>query len=336
MTNTRRAVPVITYLGVDITANIAPDLISFKYADNEGKSDEIQLDLQDRERKWQDPWLPQKGDRVTAAIRLENWRVEGEVSQLNCGTFYIDDVSFKGPPDVISIKALSVPFTSGGKNTKSSRAWENSDLAGILGDVATSAGLTLLYDAPNFTYERVDQVKETDLAFAKRMARKEGLSIKVTDKQLVIYDELTYESKDAVRKIVRGESDVKSYSFSESAAEEQYKKVEVAYFDDKRKKTVQYTYDVPSITSGATLKIKKTAKNLGEAMRWAKAEARNKNKLSKTGKLTLIGDENLVQGITVELEKFGAFSGKYFIESANHDVIGGYLVDINIREVLTY
>ena len=336
MTNTRRVVAVIAYKGVDITADVAPDLTSFKYADNEGKSDEIQLDLQDRDRKWQDPWLPKKGDSLTAAIRLENWRKEREVSQLNCGTFYIDDVSFKGPPDSISIKALSIPFTSGGKNTKHSRAWENSDLARILGDVATSAGLELLYDAPNFTYERVDQVKETDLAFAKRMARKEGLSIKVTDKKLIIYDELTYESKDAVRKIIRGRSDVKSYSFSESAAEEQYKKVEVAYFDDKKKKTVKYTYDVPGITSGATLKVKKTAKNLGEAMRWAKAEARNKNKHSKTGKLTLIGDENLVQGITVELEKFGAFSGKYFIESASHNVTGGYTVDINIREVLTY
>lgn len=336
MTNTRRVVPIIAYLGVDITTDVATDLVSFKYADNEGKSDEIQIELQDRDRKWQDPWLPQKGDRLTAAIRLENWRKEGEVSQLNCGTFYIDDVSFKGPPDAISIKALSIPFTSGGKNTKNSRAWENSDLAGILGDIATSAGLTLLYDAPNFTYERVDQVRETDLTFAKRMARKEGLSIKVTDKQLVIYDELTYERKDAVRKIIRGESDVKSYSFSESAAEEQYKKVEVAYFDNKKKKTIKYTYDVPGITSGATFKIKKTANNLGEAMRWAKAEARNKNKRSKTGKLTLIGDENLVQGITVELEKFGAFSGKYFIESANHNITGGYSVDIDIREVLPY
>lgn len=336
MTNTRRVVAVISYLGVDITADVAPDLTSFVYSDNEGKSDEIQIDLQDRERKWQDPWLPKKGDRITAAIRLENWRKDGEVLQLNCGTFYIDDVSFKGPPDVVSIKALSIPFASGGKNTKQSRAWENSDLASILGDIATSAGLTLLYDAPNFTYERIDQAKETDLEFAKRMARKEGLSIKVTDKQLVIYDELSYESKTAVRKIIRGSSDVKSYSFSESAAEEQYKKVEVAYFDGKKKKTVKYTYDVPGITSGATLKVKNPAKNLAEAMRWAKAEARNKNKRSKTGKLSLIGDEGLVQGVTVELEKFGAFNGKYFIESAKHNVTGGYTVDIDVREVLTY
>ena len=336
MTNTRRVAAVIAYKGIDITADVAPDLTSFKYADNEGKSDEIQLDLQDRDRKWQDPWLPKKGDSLTAAIRLENWRKEGEVSQLNCGTFYIDDVSFKGPPDVISIKALSIPFTSGGKNTEYTRAWENSDLSKILGEVATSAGLSLLYDAPNYTYDRVDQVQETDLSFAKRLAKKEGLSIKVTENQLVIYDEFSYESKSAVREIIRGEADVKSYSFSESAAEEQYKQVEVSYFDDEKKKTLQYVYDVPGVSSGATLKVKKRAKNLDEAMRWAKAEARNKNKYSKTAKLTLIGDENLVQGVTVELKKFGAFDGKYYIESANHNVTGGYSVDISIREVLSY
>lgn len=336
MTNTRRVIIDVDYMGTNITTELAPNLLSFKYNDNEGKSDEIQIDLEDRDRKWQDPWLPGDGDKITAAIRLLNWRKEGGVSQLDCGTFFVDDVSFKGPPDTISIKALSVPFDSGGKDTAHTRAWENATLPAILGDVAISAGLTLVYDAPVFSYDRVDQTRETDLSFAKRITKKEGLSVKVTRGQLVIYSELAYESKSTARTITRGESDVLSYNFNKAAAEEKYKTAEVSYFDDKQKKNVKYVYQVPGVDKGPTLKINKRAKNIDEAKRWAQAEARAKNKKSKTGKLTMMGDENLIQGITVELKNFGAFSGKYFIESSVHNVTGGYTADISIREVLSY
>lgn len=336
MTNTRRAVVVVKYLGVDITQDIAPNLLSFTYNDNEGKSDDIQIDLEDRDRKWQKPWLPHKGDTIIASIRLENWRKENEVLQLNCGTFYIDDVAFKGPPDTISIKALSVPFVSGGKETEHTRAWENAMLSVILGDVAASSGLSLLFDAPDQLYDRVDQIRKTDLAFAKTLAKREGLAIKVTDKQMVIYDEASYESKGSVRSITRGEDDVLSYSFNDTAAEEQYKKVEVSYFDNAKKKVIKYTYDVPGVEEGPTLKVNKRAKNLDEAMRWAKAEARNKNKGARKGSITVVGDERLVQGVTVDVQNFGAFDSKYFIEKSSHKVTGGYKTDIALREVLGY
>lgn len=336
MTNTRRAIADITYMGVNITTDIAPYLKSFTYNDNEGKSDEIQIELVDREKKWQGPWMPQKGDTIDASIRLENWRKEGEVSQLNCGIFYVDDVGLKGPPDTINIKALSVPFKSGGKDTKHTRSWNNANLKTIMGDLASSAGLSLLYDAPNFTYDRVEQNKKTDLAMAKYLAKKEGFSVKVTQGQLVIYDELTYESKGPVRNLTRGDADIENYDFKETAAEEQYKKVELTYWDDKNKKLIKYVYDVPGVKDGPTLKVNKRAKSLDEAKRWAQKEARNKNKSSKSGSMTLMGDESMVQGVTVEVANFGAFDTKYFVESASHNVTGGYTVGIKLREVLSY
>lgn len=336
MTNTRRTEVVLNYKGVNISSELAPFLSSFSYSDNEGKSDEIQIELQDRDKKWQDPWLPGDGDEIKATIKTINWNKEGEVLQLNCGTFFVDDVGFSGPPDKITIKAMSVPFVDGGKGSKHTRAWENASLSTIAGDVATSAGLSLLYDAPNYAYDRVDQLRQTDLAFIKRMAKKEGLSTKVTDGKLIIYDELTYESKGTVRTIKRGEDDVITYDFSQSVAEKQYKKVEVSYFDDTKKKNVKYIYIVPKVENGPTLRVNKRAKNLGEAMRWAKAEARAKNKKSKSGNLTLMGTTKLVQGLTVQLEKFGAFDGKYFIESCSHGVTGKYETAIEIREVLSY
>lgn len=335
MTNTRRAVVEIKYLGVDISKDIAPYLVSFTYNDNEGKSDEIQFELEDRDRKWQGPWLPQKGDEVQAAIRLENWYNEGGTHRLKCGTFFIDDVGFKGPPDKISIKALSIPFNKGGKNTKRKRSWEKVTLRKALDEVAASIGLTLLYDAPDFFYNRLEQNNQTGLAFAKEAARREGLATKVSDKQLVVYDESMYEKKQSARTIKRGEQDVKTYDFKESAASKQYKQVQISYAAGNGK-WATYTYDVPGVVEGPTLKMKKRAKSLAEAMRWVKAEARNKNKGAKTGKITLMGNENMVQGITIEAENFGAFDGKYYIESSSHKVTGGYTVDISLREVLKY
>ncbi|MEQ6854473.1 late control protein [Lysinibacillus capsici] len=336
MTNTRRAIANISYMGVNITQDIAPYLKSFTFNDNEGESDDISIDLEDRERKWQGPWLPQKGDKISASIELRNWYKEGATAKLNCGTFFVDEVSFKGPPDSVSIKALSVPFTKGGKDTKKTKAWENTTLQTILTDVAKEAGLKLVYDAPTFLYDRVEQDKKTPLAFAKSLAKREGLATKVTKEQLVVYDELQYEKKVEVRMITRGESDVISYDFKVTAAEEQYSKVELSYFDSKTKKNIKYTYNVPGVKDGPILKVNKRAKNIDEAKRWAQKEARNKNKGSKSGKITLMGHEKMVQGVTVNIKNFGAFDGKYFIESSSHNVTGGYTTNINLREVLSY
>lgn len=336
MTNTRRAIADISYMGANITTAIAPYLKSFTFNDNEGKSDEIQIELEDRERKWQGPWLPQKGDTIDATILLKNWHKEGQDAQLKCGLFYVDEVSFKGPPDAINIKALSVPFAEGGKDTKHTRAWENAPLTTIMGDLSSSAGLALFYDAPDFIYDRVEQDKKTDLAMAKELAKKEGLSVKVTDGKMVVYDELAYESKGPITTLKRGSSNIESYNFKVTAAEEQYKKVELTYWDGKKKKNIKYVYDVPGVKDGPTLKVNKYAKSMEEAKRWAQKEARNKNKSSKSGDMTLMGDETMVQGVVVEIAEFGAFDGKYFIESASHKVTGGYTVNIKLREVLSY
>lgn len=336
MTKARRTDVLIKYKGADISRDLAPFLSAFVYSDNEGKSDEIQIELQDRDKKWQNPWLPGEGDIIQARIRTVSWDKDGEVLQLNCGTFFVDDVTFKGPPDSISIKALSVPLAKGGKSTKRTRAWENSNLNSIAGDVAISSGLKLIYDAPNYFYDRVDQSKETDLAFIKRLAKKEGLSVKVADEKLILYHQLTYEKKRAVRTLTRGEDDILSWDFARTSADKQYKKVQISYFDSKKKKALKYVYEVPDVESGPTLKINKRAKDLAEAKRWAKAEARNKNKKMKSGKITISGAIELVQGLTINLKKFGAFDGKYFIESCSHNPTGKYEVSLDIREVLSY
>lgn len=336
MTNARRAKVEILYKGIDISTSLEPYLLDFTYTDNEGKADDIQITLQDKLGRWHNPWLPGKGDKIIAKIITTNWKKEGQTQTLDCGTFYVDEVDFDGPPDTIKIKAISIPLSKGGKNSKRTRVWEKTTLLEIASNIAENSGLTLLYDAPNITYDRIDQIKKTDLAFIKESAKKEGINVKISNEQLVLYDEFSYEKKSSVRKITKGESDILSYSFKIATADNEYKAAQLTYFDQSKKKTIKYVYNVPGVEEGPTLKINERVTSIAEAERRAIKAIRNKNKYEKTGKLTLVGDVNLMQGLSVQVEKFGKYSDKYFIESSVHSVSNGYTTQINIRKALTY
>ncbi|MCD5324781.1 MULTISPECIES: phage late control D family protein [Pontibacillus] len=332
----RRAKVIIEYQGVDITTDLAPYLLSFVYSDNEGRADDIQITLQDREAKWHGPWLPGKGDIIKASIEVEAWDKENDNRKLNCGVFYVDAVDFSGPPDTVKIKALSVPIAPGGKNSKRSRTWEGATLSKIASDIADQAELTLLFDAKDVTYDRVDQVERTGLSFLSNLARKEGAATKVNSEQLIVYDEQKYESKAPIREIVKGESKVLGYSFSISTAENEYKECTVSYFDEDQKKTLIYTYVVPGVDEGPTLTVNQRVKSLAEAKRLARKSVRNKNKYERTGKLKMMGSPEFVQGLTIITNGWGKYDDKYFIESSVHRVNNGYTTDLNIRKALNY
>lgn len=162
----RKAEVKITYEGVDISRDIAPFLTYFTYSDNgNGKADDLQITLADREGKWRGSWMPSNGDKVQASIILHNWYYEGQSRQLNCGSFEIDTVRYSGPPDTLTIEAVSYPGNSAMKNEKRTKAWEKITLRDIASSIASSAGLELMFEADNVSYDRMDQSQETDLSF---------------------------------------------------------------------------------------------------------------------------------------------------------------------------
>jgi len=62
---------------------------------------------------------------------------------------------------------------------------------------------------------------------------------------------------------------------------------------------------------------------------------RQKNRGEYKAEFTIVGDTRLVSGVTVELVKWGMFSGKYIIQTATHTVSsGGYVLTIKLRRVL--
>jgi phage protein D len=62
---------------------------------------------------------------------------------------------------------------------------------------------------------------------------------------------------------------------------------------------------------------------------------RQKNKEEFKASFTLAGDVGLVAGVTVTVTGYGAFDGKYIIETASHSVSrSGYKTELTLRRVL--
>lgn len=334
----RQAIVNLVYEGVDISRDIAPYLISLSYTDaGNCRADDLQISLADPDGRWRSSWMPKRGERVQASITLKDWYFEGSERRLDCGIFDVDTVSYTGPdPDEITIHAVSYPGKSAIKNETRTRSWENVTLRQIAKQIANAAGLGLLYEMAEVVYDRINQSEETDLAFLSSQAEREGAALKVTNDMLVLFDEQKYEKQPPVREIVRGESDILSYSFDVQTVGVSYASCEITYTDSK-KKTIRGSFKVPGADGGPVLKLNERVASVAEANRKARAALRRANKDAQRATLELMGDYMLVQGVTVKLSGFGAFDDVYFVETARHMIDrSGYRTRIELRKVLGY
>lgn len=334
----RRAVLVLSYNGKEVTKDIADYLLDFSYNDAApGTMDDLQISLADRERKWQGPWQPTEADKIKAEIRTINWGKPGEIKSLPLGSFEVDSFEFAGPPDTVSIKAISLPVGSNARAERRTRAWEKVTLKTIAADVAKKAKLKLLYEAKdNPSYDRLDQTEQSDLAFLNDQAKQEGIAVKIASGKLVLFDEAEYEKKKAAVTIERGQDNVLSYQFSWGTAYTAYRACEVSYKPPKSKKTIKYTYTPPRAPKeGPTLKVNQQVDSAAAAQRLARKSLREKNKEAGRASLTLVGDIRMAAGVTIDIKGWGRFDGKYIIDSCRHQIGGGgYVTTIEIRKVL--
>ena len=203
MFKARNAVPSFVVNGKDLLLGLESNtILSFTYTDNTSdKADDLCIELADPNRSWMLRYLPadaKKGNECSASINLKNWTQFGDNRVFECGTFWIQHVGIKGPPNVVSIKCSSIP-PNGVKETKKHRSWENSKLKDISGQIASENGLTLFYDTEkNPTVKRAEQTDKPDIAFLREKCKEAELCLKIHKKQLVIYSEQEYEAREPV------------------------------------------------------------------------------------------------------------------------------------------
>lgn len=340
----RRTTVSVTFNGADITQDIKPYFSSLTYTDDvDDMADDLKLTVQDRDGVWMTTWLVEAVDAaaggklsISAVITPEHWKMRGK---LKTGMFELDSVDVSGPPSTVTINATSLAFSSSLRQTQRSRAWENYKLSGIAAEIASSGGMMCLYESSSDpTYDRVEQTKQSDIDFLKKLCQDAGISIKATDGKIVLFDQAAYEAKAPVRTIEKGEKGgYTKYKLSSGSANTKYSKCRVRYMDPATGTCIEGTAEDTDVSGDQCLEITAKVGSIGEAEALAKKTLRYHNKLALTGTFTMPGDVGLVVGVTVQLKGWGGWDGKYIVEKAIHTVgSGGYTTQIKIRKVLNY
>lgn len=222
-------------------------------------------------------------------------------------------------------------------------------MSGIAGEIAGGAGLGLMYESSNDPfYDRVEQFDESDISFLKTLCQNAGVSLKATDRQLILFDQLEYEKKDAIYTIKRakiGETAVYSkYRLNMGSAETQYGKCRVSYTDPETGNVIEGIAvaegkedDKSSDSdkdSEQILELSFKVNSPAEAKELAEKHLRLHNKYERTASFSMPGNTALVAGVNVEIEGFGGWDAKYMVKQAQHSIgTGGYTTSITLRRI---
>ncbi len=281
------------------------------------------------------------GMKIQAAFLRQNWNGDGKDKVLDCGQFELDTVTAAGPPATITIKATSLPFTSRVRQTEKSKVWECYKLSGIVREIAATNGMTALYEsAADPYYERVEQFKTSDIAFLSGLCHDTGASLKVTNNIIVVFDQVSYEAKPECRTLRKGDGSYDKYKLAIGATDTEYSSCRVRYTDPSTGKVIEgiaYAEDYKTdAKSNQQLEVTAKVKSVADAQALAAKRLRLHNKYDKTVTFSLPGDPDLLAGVTLKLEGWGPWDGKYVIKQSRHTVSanGGYETQIQLRRVL--
>ncbi len=340
----RRTEVSTTFGGTDITDDIRPYFKSLTYTDDQDDlADDLKIELQDRDGVWMEEWLQEAVEaaaggklKISAVIKPENWEKTGT---LKTGAFELDSVNASGPPATVTINSTSLAFSASIRQTKKSKAWENYTLSGIASEIAAGGGMTCMFESSsNPSYDRVEQTRQSDIDFLKKLCEDAGISIKATDGKIVLYDQAAYEAKAPVLTIEKGaKGGYIRYNLSSGSAGTKYAKCHVSYQDPATGKCIEGTAEDGGVSGDQCLEVTAKVKSAGEAEALAKKRLRLHNKLAKTATFTFPGNVGLVAGVTVQLKGWGGWDGKYIVTKAVHTVgSGGYTTEISLRKALGY
>ena len=118
------------------------------------------------------------GFKICAVFVRANWTGGGKDKVLDCGQFELDSVDASGPPNTITIKATALPYSVQIRQTEKSKAWESYTLSGIANEMASVSGMACMFLATKDpSYSRVEQRKQSDIAFLSKLCHEAGISL---------------------------------------------------------------------------------------------------------------------------------------------------------------
>lgn len=281
-----------------------------------------------------------KGLKITASIICENWRDDDKTETLDCGEFELDSVIAEGPPQTVTIKATSLPYSCAIRQTAKSKSWENTSLSAIAKSIAGQNGMGLMFEShydPKYT--RVEQYRTSDISFLSKLCHDAGASLKVTNNSLVIFDQSEYENKKPIRTIKFGEEGGYTKYRLLTGTNSTYTSCRVSYTTTSGMviSAMEYAENYSESNGGKNqcLEVHQKVSSIAEAQALAHKMLRLHNKFEYEASFTFPGNPGFAAGCVVELEDFGAWDGKYIIKQAKHSITqSGYTTQLSLRKAL--
>jgi len=312
----------IIYEGRNVTKDFAPYLesVSFKeYLEN--KAAELELSFTNAEQYFLNDWYPGIDDKLTAKIGYK------ESSVINCGVFFVDDVTLSGgrSGDVCSFRALSARGSSI-YSDEQRKNQEGKPIKELVETEAARLGYTVSGDLSG-TWSGVQ--KGTGLKFIEQLARESGHIMKVEGTNLVFTKRSTVKTGPVVGTIKK--EDIISYNITDKAAG-RISKCTVKHWDKDKKKLIEGTYDA-KIQGGGSRTIWESVSDQKAAEDRAKSYVEDWNKDGEKLEVTIPGEPRYRAGVRVTCSGFGRFSKTLYVAEANHNLSksAGYTTKLTLQ-----
>ncbi|MCZ2203987.1 phage late control D family protein [Bartonella sp. A05] len=170
--------------GEDITRTLMDYVVSLEITDEaEDKSDRITIELDDRVRARDNGFLdiPLIGTMLTVILGYESGKVR------IMGTYLVDEIAVSNSPQILSVTGRAA-FMNTAYRTPISQSYHQTTLGSIFKEIATRNGYSLKTDPTlaKIVVRHIDQVSESDMAFAARLAGEYDAVAKPMEGRLVL------------------------------------------------------------------------------------------------------------------------------------------------------
>lgn len=322
MSNARKAVPSLSFNGKNVSTKLADYLESVSCEDvASGSSDSIDITLHNIDMKWMNQWYPTKGDKISGTVTFQDWNKDGENLKLDCGTFILDEVKFSGGPLKVSLGGVAIPANESFKVRERTKTWKNVTIKNIANEIAKRYGLSLSYSGPTITIASIEQSDKTDSAFLYDLCKKYGLSMKVFNNKIVIYDQTQQEKKAASATITRDSFIDDEWEYTDSI-EGTYTGARISYKsgEDNEEISVYLGLKAENAAGSRVLNITEVADDYDTAYYMAAAQVNQSNEQATTISGKIWPNPKICAGICVTISGMGKANGKYFVDKSTVEV----------------
>lgn len=321
-----KAVFKVTYNGKDISVDLTKHLLDISFTDNvTGVSDDLEINLEDKDGMWVNSWYPQKGAVLKLTIGYDNG------GTITPNPFELDEIELnftKSGGDLVSIKAIGAGIKKQ-LHTKNSHAHENKSLSDIVHTIAAKYGYTVIGNIENVVIGRMTQHREKDLTFLNRLADEYGYAFTIKSNKLIFIKLKTLEAMPHVATIDKTDcitANIKDKGISVFA------QANVKAHNPNKNKVVKSSYSVFQQANndgvqfnylkegGNSLEVHTKTENESQANIKAEAALHKHNSLQQTGAFTVPGNVILLAGNNIELTGFGVCSGYWNILKSVHTI----------------